>query len=552
VTPRSRTRTLRALSLAAALLVGALGHAAAPAAAAIENRPGAPNDPRWGQQWNLATNPGVGIDLREAWRYGRGKDTVLAVVDSGIIAHPEFEGRILPGYDFVSSARYANDGDGRDADATDPGDWVSKEDVESDNFDEDCKESTSDWHGTHVAGIALADADNGVGIAGIAPLAKLLPVRVIGKCGGTDRDLIDGMRWAAGLEVSGAPINENPADVINLSLGGEGSCSGGLQSAVDEITALGVMIVASVGNEAKDASLYSPANCFGTATVGALTVSGTLATYSNFGNFVDLSAPGGDTGSQIISTVDRGTTTAIGPGYAAYRGTSMAAPHLSGVLLIARGYDPLTPSDALYEVLFNNLAPFVPASGSYACSVGYCGNGALDAGLFLAALEARPAPLIDRTLPASVTFGGSAEGAILVDGAAASDIQVATQETCAYNGTSLSGLKRGVCTLTIQRPGSAVSKPLEYLVNIEVGGLTAAITHTLPGTLRAGKSARLNATVDSGGALTYKSRTPSICKVGSAGKVTALSRGTCRVRISVAANGDYDAGKIVVFTTVRR
>jgi serine protease len=552
VTPRSRTRTLRALSLAAALLVGALGHAAAPAAAAIENRPGAPNDPRWGQQWNLATNPGVGIDLREAWRYGRGKDTVLAVVDSGIIAHPEFEGRILPGYDFVSSARYANDGDGRDADATDPGDWVSKEDVESGNFDEDCKESTSDWHGTHVAGIALADADNGVGIAGIAPLAKLLPVRVIGKCGGTDRDLIDGMRWAAGLEVSGAPINENPADVINLSLGGEQPCSGGLQSAVDEITALGVMIVASVGNEAKDASLYSPANCFGTATVGALTVSGTLATYSNFGNFVDLSAPGGDTGSQIISTVDRGTTTAIGPGYAAYRGTSMAAPHLSGVLLIARGYDPLTPSDALYEVLFNNLAPFVPASGSYACSVGYCGNGALDAGLFLAALEARPAPLIDRTLPASVTFGGSAEGAILVDGAAASDIQVATQETCAYNGTSLSGLKRGVCTLTIQRPGSAVSKPLEYLVNIEVGGLTAAITHTLPGTLRAGKSARLNATVDSGGALTYKSRTPSICKVGSAGKVTALSRGTCRVRISVAANGDYDAGKIVVFTTVRR
>jgi len=321
---------------------------------------------------------------------------------------------------------------------------------------------------------------------------------------------------------------------------------------VDEITALGVMIVASVGNEAKDASLYSPANCFGTATVGALTVSGTLATYSNFGNFVDLSAPGGDTGSQIISTVDRGTTTAIGPGYAAYRGTSMAAPHLSGVLLIARGYDPLTPSDALYEVLFNNLAPFVSASGSYACSVGYCGNGALDAGLFLAALEARPAPLIERTLPTSVTFGGSADGAILVDGSPASDIQVVTPETCAYDGSALSGLARGVCTLTIERPGNAISKPLEYLVNIEVGGLTAAITHTLPGTLRAGKSARLNASVDSGGALTYKSRTPSICKVGSAGKVTALARGTCRVRINVVANGDYDAGKLVVFTTVRR
>ena len=552
MTPRSRTRTLRALPLAAALLVGALGHAAAPAAAAIENRPGAPNDPRWGQQWNLATNPGVGIDLREAWRYGRGKDTVLAVVDSGIIAHPEFEGRILPGYDFVSSARYANDGDGRDADATDPGDWVSKEDVESDNFDEDCKEADSDWHGTHVAGIALAAANNGVGIAGIAPLAKLLPVRVVGKCGGTERDLIDGIRWAAGLEVSGAPINENPADVINLSLGGESYCDGSLQSAVDEIVALGVMIVAAVGNEAKDASLYSPANCDATITVGALTVNGTLATYSNYGSFVNVAAPGGDTGALIMSTVDRGTTTPVGAGYASYGGTSMAAPHLSGVLLIARGYDPLTPSDALYEVLFNNLAPFVPASGSYACSVGYCGNGALDAGRFLAALEARPAPLIDRTLPTSVTFGGSAEGAILIDGTPASDIQVTTPETCAYDGSALSGLARGVCTLTIERPGTALNKSLNYLVNIEVGGLTPTVTHTLPTKIRVGKSARLNAVADSAGTLTYKSRTPSICKVGSAGKVTALARGTCRVRISVAANGDYDAGKLVVFTTVRR
>jgi len=549
---RKNSRTLLSLSFGVAMVVAGLGHAAAPAAAAIEERAGVPSDPRWSQQWNLAANPGVGIDVREAWRYGRGKGTVLAVVDSGIIAHPEFEGRILPGYDFISNSRIANDGDGRDADPTDPGDWVSKEDVESGNFDEDCKESPSDWHGTHVAGIALAAADNGVGIAGIAPEAKLLPVRVMGKCGGTDRDLIDGIRWAAGLEVSGAPINENPADVINLSLGGEQPCSGALQSAVDEIMALDVMIVASVGNAAKEAALQSPANCSGTFTVAALTVSGTLATYSNFGNFVDVGAPGGDTGAQIISTVDRGSTTAVGPGYAAYRGTSMAAPHVSGVMLIARGYDPLTPSDALYEVLFNNFAPFVTASGSYACYVGYCGNGALDAGRFLAALEARPAPLIERTLPTSVTFGGSAEGAILVDGAAASDIQVATQETCAYNGTSLSGLKRGVCTLTIQRPGSAVSKPLEYLVNIEVGGLTAAITHTLPGTLRAGKSARLNATVDSGGALTYKSRTPRVCKVGSAGKVTALARGTCRVRINVSANGDYDAGKLVVFTTVRR
>jgi serine protease len=425
----------------------------------------------------LAATPGIGIDVLEAWRYGRGSDTVLAVVDSGIIAHPEFEGRILPGYDFVSNVRAANDGDGRDADPSDPGDWVSIEDERGGFFHPDCRQASSSWHGTHVAGIAIAAANNGVGIAGIAPLAKLLPVRVMGKCGGTERDLIDGMRWAAGLTVSGAPKNKNPADVINLSLGGVGSCSGGLQSAVAEITALGVMIVAAVGNETEDASSFTPANCFGTATVGALTVSGTLATYSNFGNFVDLSAPGGDSAPddnnslKIKSTVDSGTTTPIGPDYEYYRGTSMAAPHLSGVLLIARGYDPLTPSDALYEVLFSNLAPFTSASGACVSIVGHCGSGALDAGRFLAALEARPAP---------------------------------------------------------------------------------TITHTLSTKIRVGKSARLNAVSDGAGTFTYKSRTPRICKVGRAGKVTALSRGTCRVRINVAGSRDRTAGKLVVLSTMRR
>ena len=184
---------LLTLGLAALLALSA----APQVTTAVEPLPGAPNDSRWGQQWNLAANPGVGVGVREAWRYGRGKGTVLAVVDSGITAHPEFEGRILPGYDFVSSARYANDGDGRDADPSDPGDWVSKEEVDSGEFNEDCPESPSDWHGTHVAGIALAAANNGVGIAGIAPLAKLLPVRVVGKCGGTERDLIDGIRRRA-------------------------------------------------------------------------------------------------------------------------------------------------------------------------------------------------------------------------------------------------------------------------------------------------------------------------------------------------------------------
>ena len=519
---------------------------------AVGKLPAAPNDPRWSQQWGLGDADGAGINIRQAWRYGRGKTTVIAVVDSGITAHPEFRGRVIPGYDFVSSSLVANDGDGRDADPSDPGDWVTQAEAKSGRFSEECKASDSDWHGTHVAGIALAAAGNGIGIAGVAPLARLLPVRVVGKCGGTERDLVDGMRWAAGLEVAGAPLNRNPADVINLSLGSESECSSALQSAIDEISAQDIAIVAAAGNSAADASLQSPANCFGTATVSALTVNGSLATYSSFGSYVDLAAPGGDNGAGIISTVDRGRRGPVGPGYAAYRGTSMAAPHLSGLLAIARGYDPLTPFSALYEVLFANLAPFTSASGSAACSIGVCGGGALDAGLFFDALEARQSLIFERTLPTSVAFGESVEGVFTLSGDVVSDVAVNTPETCSYDGSLLTGISRGVCTLAVQRLGTATEKPVDYVVNIEVGGQTPAITHALPAALKVGTSAPLNAAADSDGALSYTSRTPAICTVSRTGRVRATARGTCSIRVNVAAKGDFDAGRAVVFTRVTR
>jgi serine protease len=530
----------------------ALSALTAAPAYAVGRLPAVPNDPRWSQQWGLGDADGAGINVREAWRYGRGKATVIAVVDSGIAAHPEFRGRVLPGYDFVSSSLVANDGDGRDADPSDPGDWVTQAEATNGRFSEDCTASDSDWHGTHVAGIALAAAGNGIGIAGVAPLARLLPVRVVGKCGGTERDLVDGMRWAAGLEVAGAPLNNNPADVINLSLGSESECSSALQSAIDEISAQDIAIVAAVGNSAADASLQSPANCVGTATVSALTVNGTLARYSNFGSYVDLAAPGGDSGAGIISTVDRGRRGPVGPGYAVYQGTSMAAPHLSGLLAIARGYDPLTPFTALYEVLFANLAPFTSASSSAACSIGVCGGGALDAGLFFDALEARQSLIFERTLPTSVPFGESVEGVFTLSGDVVSDVAVNTPETCSYDGSQLTGLSRGVCTLAVQRLGTATEKPVDYVVNIEVGGRTPTMSHALPATLEVGVSARLNAVAESGGVLTYTSRTPVVCTVNRKGRMTAITRGTCRIRVNVAAQGDFDAGRLVVFTKVTR
>jgi len=519
---------------------------------AVDALPSAPNDPRFPQQWALSAEAGVGINLLEAWRYGRGKSTVIAIVDSGIVAHPEFADRVLPGYDFISSVRIANDGDGRDSDPSDPGNWVTESEAKSGSFPADCKASDSDWHGTHVAGIALAAAGNGVGVVGVAPLAQLLPVRVVGKCGGTERDLIDGMRWAAGLKVADVPRNRKPADVINLSLGSMRNCSPALQAAVDEITALDIAIVAAVGNDAADASLQSPANCFGTITVSALTSTGTLASYSNYGLYVDLAAPGGDRAAGIISTVDRGSRTPTGPGYAAYQGTSMAAPHLSGVLALARGYDPLTPFEALFEVLFSNLAQFRNSSGAFACNTALCGAGVLDAGIFLSALDTRETVVIERTLPTRVSVGGSVEGAFTLSGEAANDVVVSTPATCSYDGVMLSGIARGACILTIQRLGTAIQKPVTHAATIDVGGLTPTISHSLPSKIRIGMSARLNANADSAGAMTFKSRTPSICSVGRKGKVTAIARGTCRIRISVAASGEYDGGRLIAIASVRR
>lgn len=521
-------------------------------ALAIEELPSVPDDPRWEQQWGLADQPGVGINVREAWRYGQGESSIIAVVDSGIVEHPEFAGRVLPGYDFISSVAIANDGDGRDSNPSDPGNWVSEEEAASDRFSDECKAIDSNWHGTHVAGIALAATGNGVGIAGVAPLAKLLPIRVVGKCGGTERDLIDAIRWAGGIEVPGVPRNLNVADVINLSLGSERPCSPALQSAIDEVLALDIAIVASVGNNAQDASLQSPANCFGTLTVSALASDGSLATYSNFGLFADLAAPGGDSGAGIISTVDRGTKTPDRPGYASYWGTSMAAPHVSGVLAIAREYDRLTPLADLLEVLLNNLAPFTSVGSRYACSVGVCGAGALDAALFLQALEARQTLVFERTLPTSVTVGGSAEGVFTLNGEVVTDVAVRTPETCSYDGKLLIGATRGICTLEVRRAGTARVKPVQYLVNIEVGGLRPTIGHQLPPKIRIGSTLPLHAESDSGGVLTYKSRTPAVCSVGRKGRVAAYARGTCKIRINVAASGGFDAGKLVVSVIVRR
>ncbi len=331
----------------------------------------APNDPLYAQQWSL-TNVGA----EAAWAQGPGSpDVTVAVVDTGILPHPDLAGRLLPGYDFIGDADSARDGDARDPNPRDEGDWLD---------DGDCggfPSTPSFFHGLFVAGQIAANADNGEGIAGLDPSARILPVRVLGKCGGTFEDVLEGMLWASGVPIGGVPPNPNPAKVINLSLGGYGTCAAAIQEAVDEALAQGTVIVASAGNESDDAMNYAPGNCSGVINVGALSRGGDRAGYSNWGRRVDVSAPGGDIDDdgQILSTHYTGSNSPGEPTYERGIGTSFAAPLVSGTLSLMLARNPnLTPGQAL-SILQGTSRDF-PAGSP--CAIGaFCGTGMLDAGL---------------------------------------------------------------------------------------------------------------------------------------------------------------------------
>jgi len=522
-----------------------------PGTAAAAERPAPPNDPYWGDQWSLATNPGVGIDLLEAWRYGRGKGVVIAVVDTGIIPQPEFKGRILPGYDFIRNLFVANDGDGRDSDPRDPGDWVTKSEAESGEIADECKEEASSWHGTHVAGIALAAAGNGVGIVGVAPQAKLLPVRAIGKCGGTDRDLVDAIRWAGGLRVEGVPENRNPADIINLSLGGQQECSAALQSAIDELSALEIIVVAAVGNEAIPAADFSPANCSGTLTVAATDRDGQRAPYSNYGSYVDVAAPGGASNANgVISTVDRGRQGPKGPTLGRLAGTSMAAPHVTGMLAIARGLDPTISRIELLTLFLDNLSAFALDTVEYGCSIEeLCGAGFADAGALISALQTRPTPVVTIDPIRAALLNERTELVISADVGEMS-LSLETPELCEFDGQSIYGISRGECTILSTIPSTSLTKGFSQRISIPIRGYDAELAVEAPDSVKAKSRVTLLISSASGGALTIMSKTPSICRIGQANVVRTISKGTCRVIVRVAETETHERARQLVLVTV--
>ena len=354
-----------------------------------------PNDEYANSQWNLKSPSfhAGSANLGPAWDITQGSNsTIVAVVDTGVRPHPEIFSRLLPGYDFVSAALNANDGGGRDADASDPGDWALAGECGTGR-----SASNSSWHGTHVAGTIAAAGNNADGIAGVNWNARILPVRVLGKCGGSVSDIVDGMVWAAGLTVPGIPVNPFPAKVINMSLGGA-SPTGCLpdspyQVAINRIKSTGALIVVAAGNDDTEAGTFVPAACVGVLTVAAVGPTGGRASYSNYstqGN-VDISAPGGDfaygDGAGIISTINSGKSVPEFATYGYKQGTSMAAPHVAGVGSLALGLDPAISPEMLQLSLILSARLF-PANSVCMTYYPLCGYGIVDAAITLNVVNA--------------------------------------------------------------------------------------------------------------------------------------------------------------------
>ena len=363
-------------------------------------------DPMYATQWHLYSH--FGIQAPVAWQTTRGKSSiVVAVLDSGITSHPDLEGQTVPGFDFISSASSSHDGQALglatgdwDADPTDAGD-----------YDPTVSSSTSSWHGTHVAGL-IAAAQNSVGVSGVAPGVKILPLRVLGAAGGETSDLIAAINWASGLHVSGIPNNNYPARVMNLSIGTDrpSGCDYGTQSAFRSAWDRGVTAITAAGNgnsagRPMEATGSYPGNCVPTINVGSTGYSGDSSYFSNYGPGVDISAPGGDdrdaptaftsgTEGMLLSTWNNGSTIQGSADYSIEEGTSMASPIVAGVVALIYSVNPLFTSDDAYKIIKNSARPFKAGTQcaatanqyglsdkdpAYTDGYSYCGAGIVDA-----------------------------------------------------------------------------------------------------------------------------------------------------------------------------
>lgn len=461
-----------------------VGRASLAGSAALE-----PSDPRYAEQWhyrNNGTGAGEsrgGINLPKAWDTNTGSSSVVVgILDTGILpGHADITGsaNLIAGYDMISDPGIANDGDGRDADPTDPGDAVAAGEC---GPGQPPQPLPSSWHGTHVAGtVGVGNTNNAIGVAGVNWNVSVQPVRVLGKCGATTADINDAIRWAAGLSVPGVPANPTPGKVINMSLGTPPgvpcSLSPSTQAAIDDAVGAGTAVVVAAGNDATDASQVMPASCTGVITVAASDARGYLVSrYSNYGSTVEIMAPGGDVQRDDDGDGQPdGVLSMVQGGYAYYNGTSMAAPHVAGVAALWLARDPsLTPAQLLSQLQANAL----PRTSTECPRP--CGAGLLNAYQGLV-VRVRLDP--DKTLGngetttvrATVTLGGAPQAGTTVTFATAdrgvASVSPASAVTNASGEatTTLTGHARGNTTVTATANGATGSTPVKVPALSAVG-----------------------------------------------------------------------------------
>jgi serine protease len=389
-----------------------------------------PNDTQYTNQWHYYETTG-GLRAPAAWDKATGQGVVVAVLDTGYRPHADLMANILPGYDMISDAFVGNDGNGRDSDASDPGDWTN---VGECGGGQPTSFRSSSWHGTHVAGTVAAVTNNNNGVAGVAYNAKVVPVRVLGKCGGYTSDIADGIIWASGGTVSGVPANANPAKVINMSLGGSGACGSTTQTAINTARSNGTVIVIAAGNDNGNANNFNPGNCSGVVNVASTNRSGGRAYYSNYGTSVDVAAPGGAMSSSndpngVLSTYNTGSTTPGSDSYGYSQGTSMAAPHVAGVAALIKQAKPSATPDEIEQILKTTTRSF-PAT----CTS--CGTGIVDANAAVLAAQG----------------GGGGSGPTVLDkGVAKTGLSGSTGSTTFYTIT----VPAGATNLTFNMSGGS-------------------------------------------------------------------------------------------------
>lgn len=465
----------------------------------LEQALAVPNDEFYDLQWHYPA-----INLPQAWDRTTGSNSVVvAVLDTGVLfrtgnpaqSHPDLGNRLLPGYDMVSpiagSDPNANsgDGDGRDPDPYDAGNAQS-----------------TGYHGTHVGGTIGAATNNSTGVAGVDWQARLLHVRVIGLLGATLADQIDAILWAAGQPVPGLPTNPNPAKVINMSLGGKNPCTTPRQNAINQVTANGVVIVVAAGNENDDASQYSPASCANVITVGATDFAGARAPYSNYGPRVDVMAPGGDVTKDLnddeyadgVLSLSRYDDTGQFI-YAFENGTSMAAPHVAGVVALMKALNPSLNTTQVLQILKSTARP-LDESQCNRPSGSDCGAGLIDADAALASvqggtssgfslsaanttLNAQPNSSVN--LPISIARSGGFSGAVSLSllGAPSGVSGSFNPASTTLNSSTLTlsvapNVPNGVYSLTVR--GSSGSTTATLPLSLRVGtGTNASVQGTI-------------------------------------------------------------------------